>query len=93
MSFDTIQDALIHNPSQDAMRLIGWRHNANTMFDESEPDSNMRRFISDSISLVIALVQECEAMRQFDKHDLKASDLLLNGGVFQAIEDQILQDL
>lgn len=73
----------------DAMRVINWNRQACLMLESAEYDSDMQKFIALSIRLVHEFVAEIECR----SHEINLSDLLCNGGVFKAIEDQINLDL
>jgi hypothetical protein len=71
--------------SLDAMQVINWNRQACLMLEATEHGSDMQKFVTSSIKLVHELVKELEC----GSHEVKLSDLLCNGGVFLAIENQI----
>jgi hypothetical protein len=87
MSFKNAQEALIDQPSMDAMRLILWQRDLQVMTEQSEEGSDLREFLDKTIDLVQSLVRECEKYRDpdFENPALRVSDLMTMKPLFDAM--------
>lgn len=87
MTFKNAQEALIDQPSMDAMRLILWQRDMAIMIEQSEEDSLLRKTLSDTILLVQSLVLECQRYRdpELKQTDTQVSDLLTMKPLFDEL--------
>lgn len=87
MTFKNAQEALIDQPSMDAMRLLRWNRDLLVMSEQSEEGSDLREFLAETVSLVQSLVLECEGYRDPDYENpaLRISDLMTMKPLFDAM--------
>lgn len=87
MTFKNAQEALIDQPSMDAIRLILWQRDMTVAYEQSEEGSSIRRILMDSILLVQSLVLECQKYRdpELKQTDTQVSDLLTMKPLFDEL--------
>lgn len=87
MTFKNAEEALIDQPSMDAIRLILWQRDMMVACEQSEEDSFMRKILNDSILLVQSLVLECQNYRdpELKQTDAQVSDLLTMKPLFDEL--------
>lgn len=90
------QDTLAQFQNFDAMRLLNWRRKANMMLEQAERGSDMQKFVSESLRLVIGFVGDIERIVYAESQnnpEILLSDLLSDGGICLAIDNMIVRQL
>lgn len=93
---NSTQDTLAQFQSLDAMRLLNWRRKANMMIEQAERGSDMQKFVSESLRLVIGFVGDIERIVYAESQnnpEILLSDLLSDGGICLAIDNMIVRQI